>query len=250
VEQSAAKTDGTVISVSRTRYDSEGEQTKTDGDVWRTETQMGPHGPVETKTFSNGRLFTRETRTYDDKGNLLESNSSNASGDTEVRSTSIQEDGRTAYSEVWRTDPQFQNRVLDRFDREGNLAQRTFLDSNGNAATTFSLTDGKLANYWQKADCSCSNIVGSFLDGVTYYYKTQPNGTLETTIQNHPHTRSNIELADTERLDNNGVLVEKLTFSYERDAQGNWLKRTVSAWDPASGAMVPTEEDIRSLTYY
>jgi hypothetical protein len=250
VEQStSAKADGAVVSMARTRYDSAGEQTKTNGEVWRTETQMGPHGPAEIKTFSNDRLFTRETRAYDDAGNLLESSTYTFDDDTDVRSASIYERGRKAYSELSRPSVQCQSHILDRFDRNGNITQRTFLDGEGNATTTFSLADGKLTTYWQKADSGCSNMVASFLDGVTYYYKTQPNGILETTVQNHPHTQSNLELTDTERLDSTGALLEKLTFRYTRDGHGNWVERTVSAWNPVTGTMVPIRKDLRSVTY-
>lgn len=250
-ERSAiAKADGTVVSIARTRYDSAGEQTTESGEIWRTETQIGQQGQVEIHTLSNGRPFTRETRTYDELGNLIESNTQGFSRDRDVRIDSIYEDGRKAYSEVSRPDAPFQSRVLERFDRNGNLVQRTFFDSEGSAITTFSLDKGKLTSYWQRADCDCSNMVASFLDGVTYYYKTQPNGTLETTVQNHPHTRGNLELADTERLDSSGALLEKLTFGYKRDDHGNWIERTVSAWDSRSDATVLIRQDFRSITYY
>jgi hypothetical protein len=139
--------------------------------------------------------------------------------------------------------------MADRYDQDGDLVGRTYFDGNGKTVTTFSLTGGRLTSYWQADDCKCSNSVGISLDDVSYDYQTEPDGSLETTVQNHPQTQSNMELTDTERFSSDNTLLEKVAFSYERDGWGNWTKRVVSAWDPKDNTMIPIKEDLRTLTY-
>lgn len=252
-EATSVQADGTVISTSHISYDSKpGVESRSNGaDVWRTETQVTAQGASEVKTFCNGNLFLRETRSYDGQGNLVESVGYDPAGEVQSRVTyGYDENGRTTEWRVWGPGHKFSVHMADRFDEDGDLVQRTYFDESGKAVTAFSLNRGKLTSHWQAADCGCSHEVGVGVDDVTYFYETQPDGSLETTVQNHPHTRSNIELTDAERFSGNDTLVEKLTFSYERDSQGNWTKRVVSAWDPKSDAMIAIQEDLRVLTYY
>lgn len=252
-QSNAANGDGTIISVAHMSYDPKAAvESSSDGtNVWRTERQIGAQGPVEVKTFRNEVLFMRETEKYDELGNMVESITYDAEGDVQSRATYGYDDkGRTTEWCVWGPRNQFNLHMADRFDNEGDLTQRTYFDEAGRAVATFSLSHGRLTTYWQASDCKCAHEVGLSLDDVTYLYKTEPDGTLETTVQNHPHTRSNIELSDAERFSGDNTLLEKITFSYERDTQGNWTKRIVSAWDPISGAMIPIQEGLRILTYY
>ncbi len=254
IEQaSAARGDGTIISVAHVSYDPKTRiESSSDGtNVWRTETEVGSHGPVEVKTFRNGELFGRETERYDEGGNMVESITYDAEGNAQSRATYGYDDkGRTTDWCVWGPRNQFNIHMADRFDENGDLIQRTYFDESGRTITTLSLSGGKLTSHWQAVDCECSNEVGVSFDDVTYFYQTQHDGTIETTVQNHPHTRSNIELTDAERISGNNTIVEKLTFNYERDSHGNWTKRIVSAWDPKSDTTIPMQEDLRVLTYY
>jgi hypothetical protein len=252
-QANAASGDGTIISVAHLTYDPKtGIESSSDGiNVWRTERQIGDHGPVEVKTFRNEVLFERETERYDEHGNMVESITYDAEGDVQSRATYGYDDkGRTTDWCVWGPRNQFNIHMADRFDENGDLIQRTYFDESGRTVTTLSLSNGKLTSHWQAADCECSNDVGISFDDVSYFYQTQRDGTIETTVQNHPHTRSNIELTDAERISGNDTVVEKLTFNYERDSRGNWTKRTVFAWDPKSDATIPVQEDLRILTYY
>jgi hypothetical protein len=252
-EATSVQANGTVISTSHISYDSKpGVETSSNGtDVYRTETQFTAQGASEVKTFRNDDLLLRETRDYDGQGNLVESVGYDPAGDVQSRVIyGHDEKGRTTEWQVWGPGHKFSVHMADRFDEDGDLVQRTYFDESGEVVTAFSLSRGRLTSYWQAADCKCSNDVGVGVDGVTYFYETQRDGSLETTVQNHPHTGSNIELTDTERFSGNDTLVEKLAFSYERDSHGNWTKRVVSAWDPNSGAMIAIQEDVRVLTYY
>lgn len=254
VEQAnAASADGTIMSVAHISYDPKTRiESSSDGtNVWRTETLIGTPGPVEVRTFRNGDPFRREIERYDEGGNMVESITYDAEGDVQSRATYGYDDkGRTTEWCVWGPRKQFNIHMADRFDENGDLIQRTYFDESGRTVTTLSLSNGKLTSHWQAADCECSNDVGVSFDDVTYSYQTQRDGTIETTVQNHPHTRSNIDLTDAERISGSGTVVEKLTFNYERDSHGNWTKRTVFAWDPKSDATIPIQEDLRILTYY
>ena len=53
-----------------------------------------------------------------------------------------------------------------------------------------------------------------------------------------------------QRFDEAGTLVEKVAVRYERDQYGNWVRRTLSAWDANTNTMVDVREDVRTLTYY
>lgn len=254
IEQSSATNgDGAIISVAHMSYDPKtGVESSSDGtNVWRTERLIGAQGPIEVKTFRNEVLFVRETERYDERGNMVESITYDAEGDVQSRATYGYDDkGRSTEWCVWGPQNQFTIHMADRFDEDGDLMQRTYFDESGRTVTTLSLSHGKLTSYWQAADCECSNDVGISFDDVTYFYKTQRDGTIETTVENHPHTRSNIELTDTERISGNDTVVERLAFNYERDTHGNWTKRIVSAQDPKSDTMIPIQEDLRILTYY
>ena len=250
-QASASDADGHIVSLTRVAYDAQNKiESSSDGhNQWRTETD--PTHPGQVKSFRNGVLFSVQTQTFDARGNLAETSTVDANGELMSRATyAFDEQGRNNDWQVWGPHNQFILHMADRFNDEGELLQRSYLDESGKPISTFSLQGDQLTNYWQAAQCNCSHNVGLSRGGVTTTYETEADGSLQVTVQNHPNSPGNLELDDTERFSADHTLLEKLTYTYERDAQGNWTKRIISALDPSTGAMVPIQEDDRVLTYY
>ena len=245
------KDDGTFAVSVRNSYDADDNVTRTDhGQVSREETTQHPDGTVETKTLQDGVLVSRTMDISDKEGNTLESTSYDEAGAISSRMMYHYKNGKMTEMQEWGPKQEFVQHVASEFNSDGDLILMTFYDKEGKPVTTFSLNGIHLSSYWQEPNCGCSNNIGLSTDGVSYSYATEPDGSLETRVQNHAGTRSNLEPSDIERYTGDHVLVEKLAFTYERDGHGNWTKRVVSAWDKSTGEVVPIEEDIRILTYY
>jgi hypothetical protein len=250
-ESISQEEDGRLSQLARTSYEPEAWVKSYDNsDSFRIETKKNPAGTVETKTFRNDQLVTRHIRRFNDQGDMLESLSYNSTGELVNRATYAYENGRLTEHQVRGRKGEFYVHMADRYNQDGDLILRIYYDKEGNPVTMFSLDGLKLTSYWQDPNCECSNEVGLGTDGVSYSYRTERDGGLETIVENHSGVEGNLEPTDSERFSGNHVLVEKLTFTYERDAHGNWTKRVVSAWDPNSGIMIPIQEDLRTVTYY
>jgi hypothetical protein len=70
------------------------------------------------------------------------------------------------------------------------------------------------------------------------------------TLEHHDPKRGAIESDDEGLYNLQGDLLDKVGFQYQRDSRDNWTQRIISAWDARAGAMVPIEEDDRTITYY
>ncbi len=243
--------EGTLINHVRTRYDALGSVSTTNGRILRNVVEKRSGGTVETKTFENEVFIGRTTQRYDDRGDLVESIAYDARGEVEIRENYAYEKGKITDLRIWEANGESDVHVGYRFNDDGDLVLSTFYDKDGSPVTIFSLQGVQLTSYWQDPNCACShNSVGVTADGVTYRYRALPDGSLEATVTSHPGSETHLEPSEIERYAGNHVLVDKLTFTYERDTQGNWTKRTVSARDPNTGMMIPIQEDIRTLTYY
>ncbi len=220
------------------------------GQVSRSQTVTRPDGTVETTTLQDGSLVCRTVDITDKEGNTLESTSYDASGEISDRWVYHYKNGKMTEMQAWGPHNAFVQHTASEFNSDGDLVVETFYDQTGKPVTTFSFDGARLRSYWQDPECGCSQNFGRRTKDVSYSYATRPDGSLETTVLNHPGTDSNREPSDEEVYVGDHVLVEKLTFTYKRDTHGNWTKRIVSAWDKKTGEMVPIEEDTRIVTYY
>jgi len=250
-EAQGQRRDGTFYMKVRNSYDAEDNVTRTEnGQVFHEETAQRPDGTVETNRLQDGVLVSRTVDISDKEGNTLESTSYDVASAISSRSVYHYRNGKMTEMQEWGPNNEFIQHRASEFNSEGDLILETFYNKEGKPVTTFSFNGKRLSSYWQDPTCGCSNNLRLRTKDISYSYATQPDGSLETTIQKHPGTESKIEPTEMERYTGDHVLVEKLAFTYERDSHGNWTKRIVSAWDRKTGEMVPIEEDLRTLTYY
>lgn len=260
IEQSnSLKEDGTPEAVSRTKHDSEGRILESSVETadrvmaWRNEYHSGPHGVVESKTFQGEELHHWQRTDYDARGNVSEIATYNASGEVLSRASyRYDEHDRVIDWRVVGLRGELQIHLVDRYDPAGEIAERMELNADGQPIRILELNKNQLLWWWQDPNCHCSGGIGlnDPENGVTTSYEIQPEGNLETTVEDHPGRYGNVEVDDMERFANNGDLLEKLTFRYERDQRGNWIARIISAWDSKTNTMIPIQEDHRTITYY
>jgi antitoxin component YwqK of YwqJK toxin-antitoxin module len=237
------------VRVERT-YDPKGEETATeitDGDKktrYRTERMTADDGSQQSKTYINDVLDSRVVGTSD--ATIV----FNAKGEVISRSIS-KGDRRVQDSQSWGKEGKFVIHTFRRMDDQGHTIQSDRFDESGKLISTMSFSQGELTSFWQDRLCDCTNVAGfSRPEGVTVFYKTEKDGRLLKQIQNHKGRLANRENDDEELYDQNGQLLERVVYNYERDAHGNWTTRTVSALDLNTGILVPIQRDTRELTYY
>ena len=86
--------------------------------------------------------------------------------------------------------------------------------------------------------------------GITEDYRFGDDGGLLKTVQSHVGRPRNTDPDTAELYDAGGKLLEKIAYQYDRDGNGNWTRRTISAWDATANTMVPIAVDQRQITYY
>jgi hypothetical protein len=149
------------------------------------------------------------------------------------------------------TDGRFVIHTLEHFDDHGNLIESVRLDPQGRVVSDLSFKDGVLTSWWQDPKIDCTNVAGFAWPGdFTVFYTTTEERKLLKTVQHHKGRRTNHEIDDEELYDENDHLLERIAYTYERDNQGNWTKRTSLILDSKTNSMVPVREDNRVLTYY
>jgi hypothetical protein len=238
-----------VVKVERA-HDPNGEETATEiteGDQkirFRTERTVAEDGSRETKTYKNGELESRAVGTSDTTTVF------DAKGEVISRSIS-KRDKLVQDSQLWGKEGKFVIHTLRRMDDQGNTIQSDRFDQAGKLVSTMSFSKGELTSFWQDPLCDCTNVAGFNHPGdVTIFYQSEKDGRLYKHVQNHKGRRTNRENDAEELYDQNGQLLERLVYSYERDAHRNWTTRTTSAFDMTTGNMVPIQRDTRELTYY
>jgi hypothetical protein len=213
----------------------------------RSETTTHPDGSTETSTFFDEKLVSRTLVRRNPERNEEEDFNYSASGEL-VSSSSSRSDNDGRNVDVIVTSPNSFWHMCDLYWENG--IQRTELNEQGKVLWSISMQDGKLLSAWHDPDCHCAGSLGwdkHYEGGTSYGF--QEDGALEEIISKHPGRYGNIENDEEERY-RDGILMEKLTFEYQRDSYGNWTERTVSAWDPETNSVVPIEADTRVITYY
>jgi len=219
----------------------------------RNEYEMGPNGLIEQRSYQEGQLSTRVIESYDGQGREAQSTVYDGDGRLISRSDSLSDaDGRQVRFRVSTGEGKLLEDIQDQSDAEGDPFSRTWFDENGREMMNITLRkDGSLSSWWREPSCKCSGNFGvNFAHDVTKRYAVGENGKMEITLEQHPRRYGNIENDQVERLSEDGQLLEKLTFRYERDRFGNWTNRVISAWDASLGMMVEIQQDRRELTYY
>jgi antitoxin component YwqK of YwqJK toxin-antitoxin module len=253
-EEGDFNSDGqSVNGVTRTYYQNGESAEIINGDKktrYRTEKMTAQDGSEETKSYTDDVLQTWSIGRSDSRTNANEFIVFDANGDVISRTLS-KRDKLVQDSQLWGKGGKFVIHTIRRMDDQGHTIQSDRFDQAGKLVSTMSFSNGELTSFWQDPLCDCTNVAAFRRpEGVSSFYKTEKDGRLYKDVQDHKGRPTNHEIDDEKLYDQNGQLLERLVYSYERDAHGNWTKRTISAFDLTTGNMVPIQRDTRELTYY
>jgi len=216
----------------------------------RVENDKPTDGVSETKIFTDEKLTTRIVNIYNPQTSQGESTTFDAEGNIVGHSTGHRNPDRQE-SEVYGPGGRFIVHSLRRFNSHNELTETLRYDAEGKVISDLSFKDGVLTSWWQDPKCECTNGAGFHQpDGTTVSYNTTKEGRLLKNIQHHVGRPTNHEIDDEELYDESGQLLERIAYTYERDAHGNWTQRIASILDHKTNTMVPVREDTRILTYY
>jgi hypothetical protein len=220
--------------------------------IWRSEHTLGPHGPIETRNYRDGILQSFAEYNYDAKGNNTDQILYDPAGKPLNRSISRYDDaGRVVEWEVRGLGGQFQLHVLDAYASDGDLLGRDALDADGRIILSMAFRQARLISSWHAPECRDVPMGFTVSTGDrSVAYAVNDDCSLDMTVERHPGREGNIENDGMERFNEAGQSLEKLAFQYERDDYGNWVRRTVSAWDTTTNSYITVEEDARIITYY
>ncbi len=245
--------DGQLVNLVTRTYDQDGETAESTTDDKKTlvRTKRIPgQGALETETYINDVLHGRTTEIADAKTDTREMVATNATGETLSRIVA-RESGLVHDLQMWGRGGKFVIHTLRRLDDQGRTIQSDRFDQSGKLVSTMSFSNGDLTSFWQDPLCDCTNVAAfRRSEGVSLFYKTEKDGRLYKDVQNHKGRPTNREIDDEELYDQDGQLLERVFYSYERDAHDNWITRTVSVLDRSTGNIVPIQRDTRELTYY
>lgn len=256
IERAHVDASGNLMTTVREKHDSQGRITESvtlDKDKTirsHNEFNRRPDGETETTAFLDDKIFFRHLNKSDAQTGMSESTVFDKDGVVTSYSITHRSPLRVE-TQVWGKDGKFQLHTLRRYDDDHNLIESVRYDSQGKVVSDMSFKDEVLSSWWQAANCDCTNGVGfNRGNGSTVSYETTRDGKLLKNVQHHKGRRTNHEIDDEELYDENDHLLEKITYSYERDQHGNWTKRVASFLDVKTGDLVPVQEDTRTLTYY
>ena len=217
---------------------------------YRSERAASENGSAQTETYVDDVLQARITETSDARMGTREVVAANASGEIFSRTLST-EDKLVQDLRMWGRGGKLVIHSLRRLDEQGRTTQSDRFDGSGKLVSTMSFSKGELTSFWQAPLCDCTNVAAFRRpEGVSVFYKTEKDGRLCKDVQHHKGRPTNHEIDDEELYNQDGQLLERLAYSYERDTHGNWTTRTISALDMTTGNMVPIQRDTRELTYY
>lgn len=247
---------GKPVNLVRPKHDKSGRETEVvvnEGDktsIRHIERDTGPFGDTEERVFVDDKLWYRIVMTYNREGNEIDSKHFDEAGQLTFHSIE-KKDKFTKDLEIWGVQEKWSFHSVERYDEDGEVIDSSRFNSEGVLVSDFVFNKGHLTSHWQDPKCHCTNVGAfAFPNEYTVYYTTDDDGTFLEQVRHHKGREIGRDPDDVETRDVNGKLVERLTFTYERDKYGNWTKRLVSVLDMESGLMIPVQEDTRVLTYY
>jgi hypothetical protein len=215
----------------------------------------GPAGNVQDDSYMNGKLVNSTTRTYDDRGNDIESNSYKPDGSLESRYWSRFDERGNELESVTEGPGDIYYDVIRTYNQKtGHLESFTSLNRSGSMRLWLRVNDDTVLSFWQQPgddkhtygsgicfaddnwterDCREYNWDGTYT--TTHYTFTDKSkrNPLRATLYGTDHQ-----------------LVMEADYEYQLDAFGNWTKRTVWVQTQESGQRQLLEKDARTLKYY
>jgi hypothetical protein len=266
IESAAAlSADGTPLNPTRQQKTTQGDVTTTasktkgmqDG-ITRNDKFDDKGQLLEQVAYRNGKLFSRHIQKHDGTGLLIEDLTFDPQGKL-ISHSSERFDARGRMIETVNIDNgQLVQHMRDTYDEnsaDGGLFLRGWYDEKG-LFREISLRDVQATSWWQRPGCSklCkdqSHAVGLIVPfHQTISYEFQEDGSLLTTVQHHEGRYGNIDNDAVDLLKEGGPALERISYRYVRDHNGNWTERVTSILDPATGQTIDVRLDKRELTYY
>lgn len=219
----------------------------------RTLYRYGEYGPLESKTFLGDKLLYTEVVEYDKSGNVVRAALYRGARKLIFRTDWTFDKGNHPI-EMIRFGPKGQilEHTKARFDEKGNLVESDDLDSQNRIVSTMVFKGDVLVSWRMDPGYRASKGITETEENIgPYSYDLKEDGTIVTFVH---HNSAGISWGyddqAVEALDQKGKVLQKVTFQYKRDSNGNWTRRVVSALDSNTGEMVPIQEDVRDITYY
>jgi hypothetical protein len=181
-------------------------------------------------------LYRGEARFYNDKGEPDGGRVEKTEAGALIR-TIFGADGKTI------------RKVVERRDDKGIYAELSEYDGDGKLVHSIHMTDGKLTYGYQDPSLKTPFMFGSPGRGTSYVWVAFPGGGGETWVSNHPNS-SWADPDSIERVDQNGVVQERLSLEYVRDAYGNWTTMKATDWKRDMNKTTLLGTDTRVIEYY
>ena len=142
-------------------------------------------------------------------------------------------------------------KIVQRRDDKGILTEYSEFDGSGKMLATMRFADGKLTYGFQEASerRPVSMGVKTLGKGKSYMWTLIPGGGWETWVTNHPNSLYS-EPDNVERVDQNGVVQERLSFEYQHDQMGNWTSMKATDWRRDSDRTVLVQTMARQIEYF
>jgi hypothetical protein len=221
-----------------------------DGTTNTIEDTPGLFGITEERISVNGKLTSRSELTYDEQGRESAGKYFDSQG-TIISHFLYRYDKGLKETLEWNAKGDIINHSLIRYDGDGDEMERTDYDAQGKPFANFRVNKLELLSYWVDPECKCASGAGYSEPGDrTVWYLIDQDGKFQKSMEHHRGRRTNWEPDDGEQYDAAGRLLDRVVYTYARDAHGNWTRRVVSVLDPVSRSMLPIREDTRVLTYY
>jgi hypothetical protein len=142
-------------------------------------------------------------------------------------------------------------KIVQRRDDKGVMTEYSEYDGSDKLLSTMHFADGKLTYGFQDASERRPTSMGvkTLGKGKSYMWVLFPGGGWETLVTNHPNSLY-AEPDNVERVDQNGVVQERLSFEYEHDAHGNWTSMKATDWRRDTDRTVLVQTSTRKIEYF
>ncbi len=214
---------------------------------------LGPFGMTEQRIYFGGAFQETNTFKYNQNGQLVESSSSDSRGTLNGRSI-FQRDERGRVIEFWNfgLTGSFLSHSTDVIDPDTGAETLTQFNQDMTVQNIFTLTDGKVATYWQEHTIESAHGNGIRFDsGPTQriYEWHNPDGSfVKTTVDFVNDTK--LDPVHEEFHDEHDQTQLIADYDYEFDIYHNWTKRTVWAWTPKFRVKKLIKIDKRGIEYW
>ncbi len=222
------------------------------GDLQRHEV-MGPFGHTEQTIYIGGKIYWRQTFSYDRYGRLMDWRTVDAAGKSEGRTLTVTDkEGTVTRESVYGKNGELSYEQT--LDPETHTERFSTFDEFGKVKVTWTVVRGELISFWEPHDAASQfgdNFTEPKGDGNVDNYSCHSDLTCEVShvhyeyLDGDKHTPRSAEWWDSV-----GNLKLAAYFDYEVDLFHNWTYRRVWLWNPDLGERILSETDFRAIKYW